>query len=71
MICFGLYRIQNGRNGGLGLAMCGMVQYNIYLDILQETNITNGVYTQLSEGFYVVSTDMPSRHHRGVALFYK
>ena len=42
---FGSYNIQNGRNGGLESALCGMAQANIDMGVLLETKLTNGVYT--------------------------
>ena len=32
---------------------------------------TNGVYTRGSAGYNIVSTDTPSRHCGGVAVFYR
>ena len=48
-----------------------MSQANMDLDILQETKLTYGIYTCGSAGYSVVATDAPSRHHGGVALFYR
>ena len=48
-----------------------MSQSNIYLGILQETNLTDGIYTRGSAGYSVVATDAPSRHRCGVAIFYR
>ena len=47
-----------------------MSQANMDLGILQETKITNGVYTRGSAGYNVIATDAPSRHRGVVALFY-
>ena len=41
----GTYNIRNGPNGGLEAALRGMEQANLDMGILQETKITNGVYT--------------------------
>ena len=41
------------------------------LGILQETKITNGVYTRGSAGYKFIATDVTIRHHGGVALFYR
>ena len=41
------------------------------LGILQETKITDGVYTCGSDWYSVVATDAPIRHHGRVALFYR
>ena len=40
------------------------------LGVLQETKLTDGIYTRRSAGYSVVATDTPSRHHGGVAIFY-
>ena len=70
-IRFGTYNIRNGRRGGLESALRGMSQANMDLGILQETNITNGIYTRGSAGYKVIATDAPRRHRGGVALFYR
>ena len=51
-------------------ALRGMSQANMDLGILQETKLTDGVYTLVSAGYKVIATDVPSRHRGGVALFY-
>ena len=70
-IRFGTYNIHNGRNGGLEAALRGMSQANIDLGILQETKITDGIYTRGSAGYSVIATDALSRHRGGVELFYR
>ena len=70
-IKFCTYNIRNGRNGGLEAALRGMEQANLDMGILQETKITDGVYTRASAGYRVVATDMPSRHSGGIAMFYR
>ena len=70
-IIFVTYNIRNGRKGGLKSALRGMSQANMDLSILQETKITNGVYTRGAAGYKVIATDAPSRHRGGVALFYR
>ena len=70
LIRFGTYNIRNGRKGGLEAALRGMSQANIDLGILQETKLTVGVYTRGLAGYKVITTDAPSRHRGGVALFY-
>ena len=49
-IRFVTYNISNGRRGGFELALRGMSQANMDLGILQETKITDGVYTRRSAG---------------------
>ena len=41
------------------------------LRILQETKLTNGVYTRGSAGYSVIATDAPSQHRGGVTIFYR
>ena len=55
-IRFGTYNICNGRRGGLESALRGMSQANMDLGILQETKITNGIYTRGSAGYTVITT---------------
>ena len=57
--------------GRLEAALGGMSQANMDLGILQETKLTDGVYTRGSAGYNVIATDAPSRHRGGVALFYR
>ena len=66
-----MYNIRNGRNSSFKSAMHSMAQANIDLVILHSTKITNKVYMHWLACFFVVITDMLSRHHRGVVIFYK
>ena len=70
-IRFGTYNIRNGCNGGLEAALRGMSQANMDLGILEETKMTDGIYTRGSAGYSVVATDTPSRHRGGVAMFHR
>ena len=71
LIRFGTYTIHNGRNGGLEAALRGVSQANMDLGILQETKLTDGIYTRGSSGYSIVVTNAPSRHRGGVAIFYR
>ena len=53
------------------MALRGMSQANMDLGILQETKLTDGIYTRGSDGYSAIATDAPSRHCGGVALFYR
>ena len=64
-IRFGTYSIRNGRNGGLEAALRGMYQTNMDLGILQETKLTDGIYTRGSAGSSVIARDALSRHRGG------
>ena len=70
-IRFGTYNIRNGQNGGLEAALRGMSQANMDLGILQETKVTDGIYTRGSAEYSGIATDAPSRHLGGVAIFYR
>ena len=50
------------KRGGLEAALRGVSQANMDLGILQETKLTDGVYTRGSAGYKVIVTDAPSRH---------
>ena len=71
LIRFGTYNIHNGRNGGLKAALRGMSQANMDLGILQETKLTDGIYTPGSARYSALTTDAPIRNHGGVAIFYR
>ena len=70
-IRFSTYNIRNGRKGGLEMALRGMSQANMDLGILQETKLTDGIYTRGSDGYSVIATNAPSRHRECVTLFYR
>ena len=59
-IRFGTYNICNGQNKGLEAALRGMSQDNMDLGILQETKLTDGIYTRGLAGYSVIATDAPS-----------
>ena len=70
-IKFGTYNIRNGRSGGLEAALRAMEQANIDMGFMQETKITDGVYTRASAGYRVIATDAPSQHRGRIAMFYR
>ena len=47
-----------------------MSQANLDLVSLQETNITDGIFTHRSTGYSVVAMDAPIRHSGGMAVIY-
>ena len=71
IIRFGTYNIQNGFKGGLESELRSMAQENIYLGILKEKKIIDGVYARESVGFFVVVSEAPSRLCGGMALFHE
>ena len=70
LIKFGTYNIRNIQKGGLEMALRGMSQANMDLVILQETKLTDGIYTRGSAGYSVIATDAPSRHRGDVTFLY-
>ena len=56
----GTYNIHNGQKGGLEMALRGMSQANTDLGILQETKLTDGIYTRGSAVYSVIATDVLS-----------
>ena len=70
-IRFSTYTIRNGRKGGLEVALRGMSQANMDLGILQETKLTDRIYTRRSAGYSIVAMDAPSQHRGGVAIFHR
>ena len=71
VVRFVTHSIQNIRNGGIESALHGMDQANVDLGILQGAKITGGIHTRESTEFCVIVSDGPSRHYRGMSLFYK
>ena len=59
-IRLGTSNSRNGCNGGLEAALQGMSKANMDLGILQETKLTDGIYTRRSARYSVVTTDAPS-----------
>ena len=47
-----------------------MIQANLDLGVLQETNIMYRVYTRSSYSCSIVTMDVPSQHRGRVAVFY-
>ena len=71
MVRFGTFIFQNGQNGSLESALCGLEQGWVDCGVLKETKITDRVHTQESSGFYVMTTAAPSACHGGVTVFYR
>ena len=71
LICFETYNIQNSQNSGLDLALRGTSQPSVDVGVFQETKLTEGIYTGLSEGYMVITTPAPSQHQCGVATLYQ
>ena len=63
-----MYNSRSRRNGGLELALRGMVQGQVDCGVIQETKLTNGVYMQNSSEFQVIAMAAPSDHHGIIAV---
>ena len=51
--------------------MRGVNHSNLELGVLQETKITDGVYTHRLAGYSVVATYAPSQHRSGMVVLYQ
>ena len=60
LIQFGSYNIRNGQNGGIESALRGVSKANLDLGVLQETNITDGIFNHRSSGYIIVAMDVTS-----------
>jgi exonuclease III len=65
------WNIRNGRNGGIESACRALAQMKANIAVLQETKLTQGIYTRHSSGFSVVASEAPSAHQGGLALCWK
>ena len=70
-IRFGTYNICNGQKGGLEAALWRMSQAIMDLGILEDTKLTDDIYTRGSAGNNVIALDAPNRHRGGIAIFYR
>ena len=70
-ICLATWNIQNGRASRLEQALRAMDLMGVDVGFLQETKLTNGVYTRRSSGYNVFATEASSHSQGGVALFYR
>ena len=71
IIRFITFKIQNGRNGGLELALLDMTQGWVYCGVIQEKNLTKVVYTREASVFWLLVTEAPSAHRGGSVIFYR
>jgi hypothetical protein len=65
------WNICNGCNGGLESALTAMEAMDVNLGILMETKVTGGIYTQNLSGYSVITSDAPSAHQGGIAIFWQ
>jgi hypothetical protein len=70
-IAVATWNIRNGCNGGLESASRAMEAMGVDLGVFLETKLTGGVYTRNSSGYSVVTSDAPSSHQGGIALFWR
>ena len=70
VIRFGRFNIRNGQNRGIESAFRGMAQGRVDCGVIQETNLTKGVYMQEYSGFWVMAIEALIAHHGGVAILY-
>ncbi|KAL7523611.1 hypothetical protein ACHAXR_001156, partial [Thalassiosira sp. AJA248-18] len=60
-----------GRAGGLESACRALDSLGVDVALLQETKLTNSVYTRRSFDYSIVASDAPSAHQGGVALCWR
>ena len=65
------WNIRSGRAGGLISATRALDSLNVHIGFLQETKITDGIYSRASHGYSIVASNAPSAHQGGVALCWK
>jgi len=65
------WNIRNGRNGGIESACRALGSLNVDIAVLQETKLTNGIYTRNSSGYSIVASDAPSKQKGGIALCWR
>ena len=70
-IVIGTWNIQNGRNTRLETALRALGVVGVDIGFLQETKLTDGIYTRFSSEYHVLATDAASRTQGGVALVYR
>ena len=51
--------------------LCGMLQTNIDLGVLQETKVAKGVFTRVYSDYNIVVLSAPILHSGGVSVFYR
>ena len=71
MVRFGMYRIRSVRNIGTELELLRLAQGEVDCGVIQETKLTDGVYTRKSSGFRVTAKAVLSDHSGGVAILYR
>ena len=52
------------------MALCGLAQGQVGCGVMQETKLTDWVYTMESSEFWVTATAAPITHFGGVTVFY-
>ena len=62
------WNIRSGRNGGLDKACRALEKLNVSVAILQETKITNAIYTRRSHGYSIVMSEATSATNGEFAL---
>mmetsp|Transcript_4235 Transcript_4235/g.9583 ORF Transcript_4235/g.9583 Transcript_4235/m.9583 type:complete len:273 (+) Transcript_4235:12554-13372(+) len=65
------WNIQSGRNNGLESSSQVMVSMGVDIGFLQETKLTQGIYTRRFDEYNVFATKVTSVRQGGVALFWR
>ena len=65
------WNIRNGRNGGLESVVRALGLLGVDFAFLQETKLTDGIYSRNTGRYSVIATRACSRSQGGVSLFWK
>ena len=65
------WNIRSGRKNGLESALRAMASLGVDIGFLQETKLTQGIYTRQFDEYKVFATEANSAHQGGVALFWR
>ena len=57
-----------GAGGGFGSGALSAAERNVRVGILQETDITDGIHTRCSVGYFIWVTEAENRHWGGIAV---
>ena len=62
------WNILSGRGGGLESSCRALEVANVDIVVLQETKLTDGIYTRYLSGYRIVASNAQSKQQGGVAL---
>ena len=63
-----MLNIRSGREVGLEAALRALKQVNIYVGLLQEMKLTNGIHARQGAGCAIWATEAEIRHQGGIEV---